>query len=414
MKPSTVTRTKFEHVLAALEAFKKHDRKLSGMVYTDNWHDSHPRMLLLDPVLNPYDKCVWLVIRSRCSPDMSPVAFPTYDEIQSCLHISRPAVANSITKLRLTRWITLLRRETIRSEKGQFAKDGNIYLVHGEPTSLADTFEFDANYMAFAHECLEHRNTDIRKVSSAILGTLKQEIDDGANPLASVHPFERRASAWAMNRGDPDAPFYSYHPKVIQPASDETGSPSKTSPSPAVNPINYGDSEPSVNSVNQVGSSEPAQVDSSSNNKDYYRQVTSGSRKLSDSDLIFPSSLTSNQKYLILIRLNRLPPDLPAPPHPWTRWEQVLLDELEGRIQAGMSGKCESVHNPVSLLSTYCQKLAINGCGLREDGQFEIVGAESVCTKRIKRTRMKQEHEEAKQSYQREFLRSMEKNKDTS
>ncbi len=394
--------SKLDKVLAAIDSFRSHDRKLSGMIYTDNWHDSHPRMLILDPVLNPYDKVVWLVIRSRCSPGMSLTAFPTYDDIQSSLQISRGVVATSITKLRLTRWITLLRRERVRNATGQFIKDGNIYMIHGEPVSLSDTFELDANYMAFSYECANHRNSDVRKVAATITTTFKCEIDSDTDPLSDQHPFTRRLEAWKNRDGDQNSQFYSYHPKAISnpdlPKDDGDEHQDLSGKSTVVHDMNHGEKQSrTVHETNSNSSVERfVTVSSSKKNKYYHLPTETSSCELSD--LIFPDSLTSNQRYLAKICLSRLPDQLPEPPMPWTRWEQVLLDELCGRIQIGIDGKYEPVHNPVSLLSTYCKRLTENGYGLKSDGRFQIELAESVYAKRTKRAQSIKAYEAAKES----------------
>ena len=394
----------FERILAAIEAFRSHDRKLSGMIYTDNWYDSHPRMLILDPVLNPYDKVVWLVIRSRCSPGMSLTAFPTYDEIQSSLHISRGAVATSITKLRLTRWVTLLRRERVRNTSGQFTKDGNIYMIHGEPVSLSDTFDLDANYMAFTHQCASHRNTEVRKVAATIRTTFKFELDCGVDPLRDQHPLDRRMEAWRNRDGDQESQFYSYHPKAIE-HTDSPSNTSETQPNskfssrdaPVVHDVNHGAQSSAVHTKNQVSSVERSAYVSSNIKNNNYLQPNSSSSELGN--LQYPETLSSNQRYLVQIRLSRLPDTLPDPPAPWENWEQALLDELSGRMQAGVCGDYEPVKNPVSLISTYCKRLTENGYGLKEEGNFQIELAEAVHRKRFKRARSIKAYEAAKKSH---------------
>ena len=402
----------FNGILAAIEAFRSHDRKSSGMIYTDNWYDSHPRMLILDPVLNPYDKVVWLVIRSRCSPGLSLTAFPTYDEIQSSLHISRGAVATSITKLRLTRWVTLLRRERVRNSTGQFTKDGNIYMIHGEPVSLGDTFELDANYMAFSHQCASHRNAEVRKVAATIISTFKNEIDRGLDPLRDQHPLERRTEAWRNREGDRKSQFYSYHPKAIEQHNSSTNEPQTPSSSkygsrdlPVVHEVNHGTRSSAVHAENQAGSVERSTYVSSMDKIKKNVQTNDGSSE--PEDLLYPETLTSNQRYLVQIRLSRLPNSLPDPPAPWESWEQALLDELSGRIRAGARGEYEPVKNPVSLISTYCKRLSDNGYGLKEEGKFQIELAEAVHAKRFKRARAIKAYEAAKKSHRQRVVRGI-------
>lgn len=379
-----------QKVRLAIERFRKDDRKSSGMIFTDNWYDSHPRLLILDPVLNPYDKTVWLVIRARCSPDMSLTAFPTYEEIQSALNISKGTVATSITKLRLTRWITLLHREQVRDKSGQFQKDGNIYMVHGEPLSLKDTFEIDTNYMGFIHNSTQHRNSDIRRVATAIIQSIGHVLDGKKEVLANEHPFDRRMEAWQALDGDSSAMFFSYHPRVLQNSQESQNSEkSKTksaNESTVVHQMNHGKKKRYSKLVSTVGSS--------NNFKKKYNKPTDIQ---TNAELVFPDSLTDNQKHLVTLQLNKLPDDLPQPPAPWKCWEQLLLDELSGRISIGKKGQCEPVRNVALLISAYCKRLVENGIGLKEDNRFQIDLAEKVFQSRVRRQKSKRSYELARQ-----------------
>ena len=116
----------------------------------------------------------------------------------------------------------------------------------------------------------------------------------------------------------------------------------------------------------------------------YYNTDNRGEKKKLG-ELVFPNSLSENQRHLIRLHLQRLPDSLPMPPPPWKNWNQLLLDELNGRMEIGEGNKCLPVWNPVSLMSAYCQRLITNGVGLKDDGQFQIEFAETVLQKRNKR-----------------------------
>ena len=399
------TQYEFRRILAAIDNFRQQDRTASGMVFTDNWYDSHPRLLIFDPVLNPYDKIVWLAIRARCAPDMSLTAFPSYNDIQSCLHISRGTVSSSIAKLRITRWITLLCRERMRNAAGQFTKDGNIYMVHGEPLGLGATFELDANYMGFLYECTSHRRAEIRKLADLIIGSIRQEVETNRDVLIDQHPFERRADSWANLQGDIESKFFDFAMQLHDLSSntihtDKQLNDQETQCPPVVHEVNYGRQ---LKPQSLVGNSS-----SSSNKKNYDYYITDkDSTERSNRELIFPSSLTENQKYLITLHLKRLPQELPPPPDPWKNWEQVLLDELEGRIQIGKIGKCEPVWNPVSLMSAYCQRLFSNGIGLKEDGKFQVELGEAIILKRNKRAEAEIAYKARQNNYRRKTIERM-------
>jgi len=372
----------FETMLAAVEKFRTQDRSASAMIFTDNWYDSHPRMLIFDPILTPYDKLIWMTIRTFCAPDMSLASFPSYDDIQANLHVSRATVSSSIAKLRVTRWITLLCRDRMRNSSGQITKDGNIYLVHGEPLSLVDTIELDGKYMEYLQECKSHRNSDTRKIAEMTLSAIHYDINAGKDITEQAHPFEARMAKWS-----------SLGSQVFDGSRNQISDEFESSkfipdsvPTPAVHAINYGDSRPAVQSVNcgndDVNWKRFGNLSSSSGGSNFFNKKTNNNiiTKTTDSteSLIFPSSLSDNQKQLITLHLTRLPSSLPAPPPPWGNWQQLLLDELGGRINVGNENKCPQVWNPVSLLSTYCKRLTENGYGLKVDGQFQLEFAQDI------------------------------------
>ncbi|MDE0310054.1 MAG: STY4528 family pathogenicity island replication protein [Acidiferrobacterales bacterium] len=416
----------FRGIHQAIKIFRQNDRSASGMVFTDNWYDSHPRLLIFDPVLNPYDKLVWMSIRSYCSPDMSMVTFPSYDQIQSSLHISRGTVASSITKLRATRWLTLICREKVRNEVGQISKDGNIYLIHGEPLGFSDTFKLDSNYMQFLQDSRNHRNSDVRKISELIINSIRCSMEHSDKLFADSHPFDRRSDAWAHFGGENNStsqgrPNMFTHPRFEQEStSGDAGGKVHTTAvhpidhgvcEPAVHSIDYSSREPVVHAVNhgkQKVCNSSSGIKSNRYNYHYDHQemikedLSSSQDENSGScELIYPSSLSNNQKHLIELHLQRLPDSLPVPPKPWNDWRQLLLDELAGRIEMGINSKCDSVWNPVSLMSTYCQKLLTKGMGLKSDGHFQVEHAEAVIEKRRGQKEKQRAVADARERYRR-------------
>ncbi len=408
-----------QSILEAVENYRRHDRTTSGVIFTDNWYDSHPRILIFDPVLNPYDKLVWLAIRSFCTPDLSLTAFPSYDQIQNALNISRGTVSCSITKLRVTRWITLLCRNRVRDASGRFTRDGNVYMVHGEPLDLKSTIELDANYMNYLNECTEHRNSGVRKISTLIINSIYRDIDQGIDVLTYKHPFQRRADAWASVQGKREANYFERYvqPKSVSADQSDFESRIKVENSlsteahekdcderraeTAVHDIDYG--------ANYYSSSSSSS--SNNNKKNNHRNYSESSEDLDEfsNTHIFPKSLTSNQKHLIMLHLQRLPSSLPNPPQPWASWNQVLLDELEGRIAIGKKGRNIPVWNPVSLMATYCKRLSSKGIGLKEDGKFQIEYAEEVLQCRSKKDNCEKAYKLAKKEYRRSSLKQLKK-----
>ncbi len=383
----------FQNILATVEKFRSQDRSTSAMIFTDNWYDSHPRLLIFDPILTPYDKLIWMTIRAFSAPDMSLAAFPSYDDIQAKLHVSRATVSSSIAKLRVTRWITLLCRDRTRNSHGRIIKDGNIYLVHGEPLSLVDTIELDGKYMEYLHECKSHRNSDTRKIAEMTLSSICYDINEGKDVLEQLHPFETRMTKWSNLSSHATGNAQSPNTDGGQRASKSYDFASISNPTSAVHQVNYGNRRPAVQSVNcgddemnckTFGNKDSGSSSSSSrkkiNKKTNYNKTETNNNI---TGLIFPNSLGNNQRQLIALHLARLPSTLPTPPAPWENWRQLLLDELDGRIKVGNENKCPQVWNPVSLLSTYCKRLTENGFGLKTDGQFQLEFAQQVFEARV-------------------------------
>lgn len=419
MNHSNNQQNEFHRINCAIENFRRHDRSACGVIFTDNWYDSHPRLLIFDRVLNPYDKLVWLAIRSFCSPDMSLSAFPSYDQIQAALHISRGAIASSIVKLRATRWLTLLCREKVRNQTGQFTKDGNIYLVHGEPLGFSDTFKFDSEYMQFLDQCKKHRNSDVRKISELIFKSIRDGIEHNDNVLKESHRFDQRAEAWASIAGDSDAHFFGQLQPTVnapfqqrqhtehvaqQPPSTAVHQVDCGTPKPAVHQVDYGGHEPAVHRVD-YGTDKANCSDSGFISKSYHNHKQTDDDSPSSVELVYPGSLSDNQKHLIELHLQRLPNSLPTPPAPWKTWRQLLLDELAGRIHLGNTSKCDAVWNPVSLMSAYCERLITKGIGLKSDGQFQIEHAESVYACRQERITKEKAFQNARNQYQQKIDR---------
>ena len=285
-------------------------------------------------------------------------------------------------------------------------------MVHGEPLDVSDTFDLDANYMGYVTNCRKHRNNDVRKIAELILSSLRHNLSRGHNVMEYVHPFERRADAWMALEGDIDASFFGTYPDLTneknQIAIERDFDRPQTEEFTEVHKMNYGD----INDLDIDEDKEPVQSDSvvlTSSNRvvknNYHNYKNSEEQTELASDLIFPEEVTENQKHLIALTLKRLPAGLPKPPKPWESWHQLLLDELDGRIKAGLNNRCSPVWNPVSLMTTYCKRLSQNGIGLREDGQFQIENAEGIYQQRIHSAAQQALFERTKERYRQRVLK---------
>ena len=117
-----------------------------GFLYSGNRHESVPRALFLDRRLTPLERNAWQVFRLQLNAD-GVTAFPTYDQLRPHLasmpcgaQASHETVARALTLLRLTRWLSLVRRR--RDPKtGRIL--GNLYVLHDEPLTPFEAMQLD-------------------------------------------------------------------------------------------------------------------------------------------------------------------------------------------------------------------------------------------------------------------------------
>lgn len=128
--------TLFDDALRQLPADREHTPASDGFLYSGNRHESVPRALFLDTRLTPLERNAWQIIRLMLNAD-GVTAFPTYDQLRPYLastpcaqQASYETVARALTLLRLTRWLSLVRRR--RDPKTGRIK-GNLYVLHDEP-----------------------------------------------------------------------------------------------------------------------------------------------------------------------------------------------------------------------------------------------------------------------------------------
>src|SRR3546814_15899314 len=95
-----------------------------------------------------------------CSSDLGVTAFPTYEQLRPWLastpcagQASHETVARALTLLRLTRWLSLVRRR--RDPKtGRIL--GNLYVLTDEPLPPFEAMTLDADYLQPVRQALGH------------------------------------------------------------------------------------------------------------------------------------------------------------------------------------------------------------------------------------------------------------------
>lgn len=118
---------------------------LGSLIYMGNVHDSFPRDLIKDPILNSEEIHTWMLMRLEISDQFSITRIPKQSTLQEQLKCSRPIVSRNLQVLRALRWITLC--NVVKGPDGQYK--GAIYAQHDEPLSLAETLVLDQDYIHF-------------------------------------------------------------------------------------------------------------------------------------------------------------------------------------------------------------------------------------------------------------------------
>ena len=149
-----------------------------GFLYSGNRHESVPRALFLDRRLTPLERNAWQVFRLQLQSD-GVTAFPTYDQLRPYLasmpcaaQASHETVARALTLLRLTRWLSLVRRR--RDPKtGRIL--GNLYVLHDEPLTPFEAMQLDPDYLGLVGQALTHAAKAVQIVG---MNTLREIAED--------------------------------------------------------------------------------------------------------------------------------------------------------------------------------------------------------------------------------------------
>lgn len=308
------------------------DQPMDSLLFMGNPHETVPRTLLLDTRLGAVDILGWQVIRLLSNSDRT-TSFPTYDELEPLLRsganskASRKTVARVIAILRLTRWMTLGLRAR-NTENGRVI--GNVYLLHDEPLSAAESLSLDSEYIEFVVQSTRNNNRAVAEVAQMIQNELiKTGVLDVPSRLdiieqraekqrqkqtqfpketkskTSEFPMETKGN---QKETQPENP--SFHGKLRQFPSEETPSFHRK---PSLESISYA----------TVSGDESATTVRSSSSTNTYVSKTTGST----SELFWPwqLELTKEQKDSVQLMLTGLP----------VSTQQSVIDETAGRVEAG-------------------------------------------------------------------------------
>ncbi len=322
------------------------------MLFLGNRHQSFPARMVQDPVLEPVDKLVWMVILLAVSETASAIAFPSYEAIGRQANVaSRSTIARAIAILRATRWLTLCAR--VRTPAGQFR--GNVYALHDEPLPLADALHLDCGYMAFLGDAQAHGHARVRAVAKGVLDAMDEAIQAGLDVTAPEHPLERRIRALAMTEERGGARrYFAFTENTVRPLWNVPGRQS-------------------------LQASHHDQNSNSGPRSSSYIYKTTTTKKRSKFDitgeagcaLVYPQRLAPNHREVAARYLHRI-----APQH-----RQPVLDELEGRCRAQRKGMAP-LYDELRFLHALCRAV--------QDGKFQPNLGIRIGTERSERERARQ------------------------
>lgn len=172
-----------------------------AFLFSGNRHETVPRKLFLDRRLTPLERNAWQVFRLMLNDD-GVTAFPTYEQLRPWLasmpcagQASHETVARALTLMRLTRWLSLVRRR--RDPKtGRIL--GNLYVLHDEPLTPFEAMQLDPDYLQLVSQALGHSAKAVQIVG---LHTLKEI---GEDPLLAGRTLPSRLQVMAERLANQD------------------------------------------------------------------------------------------------------------------------------------------------------------------------------------------------------------------
>ena len=311
-----------------------------ALLFLGNRHHAFPVVVVHDPILEPVDKLVWMVICQAAQGMGTKATFPSYADIARLANVSSTStVSRAIAILRATRWLSLCARN--REANGRFG--GNVYALHDEPLPLADALHLDPGYMAFLDEAAGHHHARVRRVVQAVSTSLDQDIRSGKDVLAPVNPMERRLEALhAIQRGG-DRRYFSFNAEVIAGLANSgvrRGESNQDQNSKAVNRDPRKSKSVLRSSSKYINTTTTTPTDS----KDSAREA------VSLESLIVPPRLKDNQRALAARYLGTIP----------VEHRQPVLDELAGRFLAEQHG-AKPVYDELRYLHHLCVQVNRGG-----------------------------------------------------
>ena len=176
-----------------------HDRSSTdtkdSLFFVGNWHDSIPRAIWIDPLLDGTDVRIWGFLRSLLKSD-TPAVVSVNTRLQEALGYSKPTITRSLSALRATRWISLCSK--VRDEGGRFR--GHVYAVNAEPLSFGDAIRLDPGFLDFLEEQTHIKRPKVREIATAVLALINEQIENNRDITEEESLLPRFSSAEHENQ----------------------------------------------------------------------------------------------------------------------------------------------------------------------------------------------------------------------
>jgi hypothetical protein len=329
------------------------------IIFLGNRHQSFPTAVVNDPVLEPVDKVVWMIIMLAVHVTGGNTAFPGYDAIGKLANVSsRSTIARAIAILRATRWLNLCAR--VRKASGRFR--ANIFALHDEPLPLVDALHLDASYMAFLNHAQGHGHARVRAVAQGVLDSIDEDIQAGHAVCAQPHPIEWRLQSVSASGGKEPVRSFAFTQQVVRrlrsdsainPKGDVHHDQNSNTAGDRVRNSNSGSSSNNIYKTTTTPAGGVSNfVHTGSNN--IYKTTTTPAEGVSNfvhtgednRPLIYPARFCDNHREVADRYLSALAPEQ----------RQPILDELAGRFQAEAKGM-NPVYDELSFLRSLCEQM---------------------------------------------------------
>ena len=307
------------------------------LVFLGNRHQSFPTAVVKDPVLEPVDKLVWMVVMLSVHETGGNTAFPGYESIGKLANVSsRATIARAITILRATRWLTLCTR--IRKASGRFHR--NIYALHDEPLPVADALHLNAGYMDFLNHALGHAHARVRAVSQAVLNLIDEEFQAGQEICTQSHDSQRQSLL--ATKGQAPHRYFTLAQNIVRRLRSDTTQVRKKAMHQEQNLNMAGDQVHILNAqnMNLVRSSSYINITTTTQTGERSKFELGGE---DDRPLVYPPRLCDKHREIADRHLSALAPEQ----------RQPILDELEGRFRAESKGM-KPVYDEIGFLQSLC------------------------------------------------------------